>query len=75
MNKRLCKAEAGGGRCHDKTCKCVHIASFLPTGMSTPLPASLACALARPFTGRSTRGHQLTSARRLLPALPTQPRR
>lgn len=35
VNKRLCKAEAGGGRCHDRTCKCVHIASFVPTGMST----------------------------------------
>ncbi|GJN94084.1 hypothetical protein Rhopal_007148-T1 [Rhodotorula paludigena] len=30
-NKRLCKAEAGGGRCHDDKCKSVHLASFVPT--------------------------------------------
>ncbi|GAA6052847.1 hypothetical protein JCM3770_006279 [Rhodotorula araucariae] len=30
-NKRLCKAEAGGGRCHDDKCKSTHVASFVPT--------------------------------------------
>ncbi|GAA5839855.1 hypothetical protein JCM9279_005189 [Rhodotorula babjevae] len=30
-SKRLCKAEAGGGKCHDAKCRSVHAASFEPT--------------------------------------------
>ncbi|BGP35648.1 hypothetical protein JCM10296v2_007492 [Rhodotorula toruloides] len=30
-SRRLCKAEAGGGRCHDTKCKSLHISSFVPT--------------------------------------------
>ncbi|GAA5927098.1 hypothetical protein JCM3775_002446 [Rhodotorula graminis] len=30
-SKRLCKAEAGGGTCHDAKCRSVHVASFEPT--------------------------------------------
>ncbi|GAA5877050.1 hypothetical protein JCM8547_007293 [Rhodosporidiobolus lusitaniae] len=30
-SKRLCKAEANGGKCLDRSCKSVHIAQFVPT--------------------------------------------
>ncbi|TNY21530.1 RNA binding protein [Rhodotorula diobovata] len=30
-SKRLCKAEAGGGKCHDDKCRSVHVSSFEPT--------------------------------------------
>ena len=76
VNKRLCKAEAGGGRCHDRTCKCVHIASFVPTGMSAPVPRLFASEGRPTFASEQPerRALSLRSHRRLLPSRATQPR-
>lgn len=75
VNKRLCKAEAGGGRCHDRTCKCVHIASFVPTGMSTR-SETFSTYLHPGRRSQAIRAARinLRSHRRLLPSRATQPR-
>ena len=73
VNKRLCKAEAGGGRCHDRTCKCVHIASFVPTGMSDSFRDVFYLSGRHSQATRAARIN-LRSHRRLLPSRATQPR-
>jgi hypothetical protein len=32
VSRRLCRAETAGGRCHNSSCKSVHLASFAPAG-------------------------------------------
>lgn len=55
-SKRLCKAEAGGGKCHDDKCRSVHVSSFEPTGAPRPpplrplVPGSSSRLFARPLT-------------------------
>ncbi|GAA6042398.1 hypothetical protein JCM8097_004497 [Rhodosporidiobolus ruineniae] len=42
--KRLCKAEASGGKCADPKCKAVHVAQFVPTADELAEYASLSAA-------------------------------